>query len=41
MTMIRMLNEYEKMFEMIIILILENNPDNRVDVDVRVWFGFV
>ena len=36
MTMIIMLNEYEKMLKMIIILMLENNPDSRVDVDVRV-----
>ena len=34
--MMIMLNEYEKMLKMIIILMLENNPDSRVDVDVRV-----
>ena len=37
MTMVMiMLNEYGKMLKMIIILMLENNPDSRVDVDVRV-----
>ena len=34
--MMIMLNENEKMLKMTIILMLENNPDSRMDVDVRV-----
>ena len=36
MTMMIMLKKYEKLLKMIIILVLENNPDSRMDVDVRV-----